>query len=129
MRLAVHHPDDGRDPSNLPIWQDFGCIATLGTGGCGFEQPPESSLAAHSAGSAATSQRKRGEGCPSVPGLEQGPENARNDCRRDDADLQPALPRLGRPQGRDRFRDIEPGGELFEQTPLAGEGLARQLEL
>ena len=39
-------PDDGSDPSNPPIWQDFGCIATLGTGGCGFEQQLESAYIA-----------------------------------------------------------------------------------
>jgi hypothetical protein len=41
---STEHPDD--DPANDPIWQDFGCIATLGTGGCGFEQQMESSLQA-----------------------------------------------------------------------------------
>lgn len=39
-------PDDGTDPTNPPIWDDFGCIATLGTGGCGFEQQLESALVA-----------------------------------------------------------------------------------
>jgi hypothetical protein len=43
---SPEHPDDGTDPSNPPIWEDFGCVATLGTGGCGFEQQLESSLAA-----------------------------------------------------------------------------------
>jgi len=46
LEHSTEHPDDGRDPSNPPIWEDFGCIAILGTGGCGFEQPLESSLAA-----------------------------------------------------------------------------------
>jgi hypothetical protein len=32
-------PDN--DVLNDPIWEDFRCIATLGTGGCGFEQPLE----------------------------------------------------------------------------------------
>jgi hypothetical protein len=35
------HPDD--DVNNAPIWEDFKCIAALGTGGCGFEQPLEAS--------------------------------------------------------------------------------------
>jgi hypothetical protein len=39
-------PDDGSVPGDPPIWEDFGCIATLGTGGCGFEQQLESSLVA-----------------------------------------------------------------------------------
>lgn len=39
-------PDDGRDPDNPPIWEDFACIATLGTGGCGFEQQLEAALTA-----------------------------------------------------------------------------------
>ncbi len=39
-------PDDGSDPANSPIWEDFGCIASLGTGGCGFEQQLESSYMA-----------------------------------------------------------------------------------
>ncbi len=39
-------PDDGSDPDDPPIWEDFACIATLGTEGCGFEQPLESALAA-----------------------------------------------------------------------------------
>jgi hypothetical protein len=46
LSSSADHPDDGSDPSNPPIWEDFGCIATLGTGGCGFEQQLESSLAA-----------------------------------------------------------------------------------
>lgn len=41
---SVEYPD--ADPANDPIWEDFGCIATLGTGGCGFEQQMESTLAA-----------------------------------------------------------------------------------
>jgi hypothetical protein len=43
---SAERPDDGTDPTDPPIWEDFGCIATLGSGGCGFEQPLESSLAA-----------------------------------------------------------------------------------
>jgi hypothetical protein len=44
---STDHPDDGSVPANdPPIWDDFGCVATLGTGGCGFEQQLESSLAA-----------------------------------------------------------------------------------
>ena len=39
-------PDDGSEPGNPPIWEDFTCIASLGTGGCGFEQQLESGLAA-----------------------------------------------------------------------------------
>jgi hypothetical protein len=39
-------PDDGRVPGDLPIWDDFACIAALGTGGCGFEQPLEASYRA-----------------------------------------------------------------------------------
>jgi hypothetical protein len=40
------HPDDGTDVEDPPIWDDFGCIATLGTGGCGFEQQLEASYVA-----------------------------------------------------------------------------------
>ena len=43
---SVDAPDDGTDPSNPPIWEDFGCIATLGTGGCGLEQQLEATLVA-----------------------------------------------------------------------------------
>jgi len=43
---SVEHPDDGTDPANPPIWEDFGCIATLSTGGCGFEQQLESAYVA-----------------------------------------------------------------------------------
>jgi len=39
-------PDDGTLPGDPPLWDDFGCIATLGTGGCGFEQQLEASLVA-----------------------------------------------------------------------------------
>lgn len=39
-------PDVGDDPSNPPIWEDFGCISILGTGGCGFEQQLESAYIA-----------------------------------------------------------------------------------
>jgi hypothetical protein len=39
-------PDDGREADDPPIWADFGCIASLGTGGCGFEQQLESTLVA-----------------------------------------------------------------------------------
>ena len=39
-------PDDGTEPTNPPIWEDFSCIASLGTGGCGFEQQLEASLRA-----------------------------------------------------------------------------------
>ena len=38
--------DDGTDPDNPPIWEDFRCIAALGTGGCGFAQPLEASYRA-----------------------------------------------------------------------------------
>ena len=40
---SVEFPDNGFDPGNPPIWEDFGCIAALGTGGCGFEQQLEAS--------------------------------------------------------------------------------------
>jgi hypothetical protein len=43
---SIEMPDDGSDPANPPIWDDFACIATLGTGGCGFEQQLESALVA-----------------------------------------------------------------------------------
>jgi hypothetical protein len=46
LEHSADAPDDGTDPSNPPIWDDFGCIATLGTGGCGFEQQLEASLVA-----------------------------------------------------------------------------------
>ena len=46
---SIDWPDNGSDPANPPIWDDFGCIATLGTGGCGFEQQLEASLVAVSA--------------------------------------------------------------------------------
>jgi hypothetical protein len=35
------HPDNNENDS--PIWDDFRCVATLGTGGCGFEQQLEAS--------------------------------------------------------------------------------------
>jgi hypothetical protein len=38
FELATSNPDE--------VAQDFGCIATLGTGGCGFEQPLEAGLKA-----------------------------------------------------------------------------------
>ena len=43
---SEEYPDDGSVPGNPPIWEDFECISTLGTGGCGFEQQLESSFAA-----------------------------------------------------------------------------------
>ncbi len=43
---SVAYHDDGTVPGDSPIWEDFGCVATLGTGGCGFEQQLESSLVA-----------------------------------------------------------------------------------
>jgi hypothetical protein len=43
---SIEHPDDGSDPDNTPLWYDFGCIGTLGTCGCGFEQPLEASYVA-----------------------------------------------------------------------------------
>lgn len=43
---SLEYPDDGRDSTNPPIWEDFGCVATLGTNGCGFEQQLEASLVA-----------------------------------------------------------------------------------
>jgi hypothetical protein len=36
---SVEHPDDVEGAN--PIWDDFACIATLGTGGCNLEQPLE----------------------------------------------------------------------------------------
>lgn len=39
---STDHPDDGTDADNRPIWEDYACIGTLGTSGCGFEQPLES---------------------------------------------------------------------------------------
>jgi len=41
---SSEYPDD--DPGSSPIWEDFGCIAVLGTGGCGFEQQLEASYQA-----------------------------------------------------------------------------------
>jgi hypothetical protein len=41
---SIEHP--AADPAHAPIWEDFGCIAALGSGGCGFEQPLESSYRA-----------------------------------------------------------------------------------
>lgn len=43
---STEHPDDGSIPDDSPIWDDFSCIAELGTSGCGFEQPLESALTA-----------------------------------------------------------------------------------
>jgi hypothetical protein len=43
---SLDHPDDGSDPSNPPIWDDFACIASLGVTGCGMEQQLEASLVA-----------------------------------------------------------------------------------
>jgi len=43
---STEMPDDGTDPSNPPIWEDFACISSLGSMGCGFEQPLEASLVA-----------------------------------------------------------------------------------
>jgi hypothetical protein len=39
-------PDDGSEAGNPPIWEDFACIASLGTEGCGYEQPLEAALMA-----------------------------------------------------------------------------------
>jgi hypothetical protein len=36
---SEEYPDD--DQNNAPIWEDFGCVAELGTNGCGIEQPLE----------------------------------------------------------------------------------------
>ena len=41
---STDHPDDGS--SGAPIWDDFACIASLGTQGCGFEQQFMASLVA-----------------------------------------------------------------------------------
>jgi hypothetical protein len=43
---SPERPDDGSDPHDPPIWEDFACIASLGTGGCGFEQHLEAALQA-----------------------------------------------------------------------------------
>ncbi len=43
---SCEHLDDGTDPEDPPIWDDFGCIGTLGVTGCGYEQPLESALRA-----------------------------------------------------------------------------------
>ncbi len=40
------NPDDGSEPENPPIWEDFRCIASLGTEGCGWEQPLEAMIEA-----------------------------------------------------------------------------------
>jgi hypothetical protein len=45
LEHSTDAPDDGSD-GTPPIWQDFACIATLGTDGCGFEQQLEASLQA-----------------------------------------------------------------------------------
>jgi len=39
-------PDDGSTSSNPPLWEDFACVAILGTRGCGFEQTLESAFVA-----------------------------------------------------------------------------------
>ena len=43
---SAEFPNDGSDPSDPPVWEDFGCIVRLGTEGCAFEQPFEASLVA-----------------------------------------------------------------------------------
>lgn len=43
---STDHPDDGTRPEDPPLWEDFSCIAELGTSGCGFEQPLEAVLRA-----------------------------------------------------------------------------------
>ncbi len=43
---SLEHPDDNTEPSNPSIWQDIGCISSLGTHGCGYVQPLEASLVA-----------------------------------------------------------------------------------
>lgn len=43
---SVDNPDDGSVAGNLPIWDDFECVATLGTEGCGLEQQMEAALVA-----------------------------------------------------------------------------------
>lgn len=43
---SVDVPDDGSVAENPPIWDDFGCIAALGTEGCGLEQQMEAALVA-----------------------------------------------------------------------------------
>ena len=39
---SEEHPDVGDETDSPPIWDDFACIATLGTGGCAEQQPLES---------------------------------------------------------------------------------------
>ena len=39
-------PDDGTVDGDAPIWEDFRCVAMLGTEGCGLEQPMEAALVA-----------------------------------------------------------------------------------
>jgi hypothetical protein len=43
---STAHPDDGTDPANPPIWEDFACTGSLGITGCGVEQQLEASLVA-----------------------------------------------------------------------------------
>jgi hypothetical protein len=43
---SAAHPDDGTDPADPPIWEDFACAASLGITGCGLEQQLEASLVA-----------------------------------------------------------------------------------
>lgn len=38
---STARPDDGSDPADPPIWDDLACVAVLGVGLCGFEQPLE----------------------------------------------------------------------------------------
>lgn len=36
---SPEHPDDGTDPLDAPLWDDFACIVRLGDDGCRFRQP------------------------------------------------------------------------------------------
>jgi len=44
--IAYSTAEPDSDPDDAPFWFDFGCIATLGCTGCGFEQQLESSYRA-----------------------------------------------------------------------------------
>jgi hypothetical protein len=46
LEHSCSRPDDGRDPDNAPLWEDFACRAPLGTGGSSIEQPFEAALMA-----------------------------------------------------------------------------------
>jgi hypothetical protein len=78
-------PDDGSVEGDPPIWEDFRCIATLGTDGCGFEQQLEASYAALVI--------QTGRGMPNEGFLREGSVlvviyvTDEDDCSTDNADL------------------------------------------